>query len=158
MQRKTFRLLVTLAAIASALAIATPAIAATTFVGLSVDESISTSTPGAIASSSIPGCASGTVDTVDASARSFGSEGMQFRGTKIVNCDSGDTLTFTYVARYLSCDSPIDFGHWRVRGGTGSLADASGGGLLIGNYTGGSGTACDNTGITDNWLGLLRTP
>ncbi len=156
MRRKTTRLLVTLAALASALVIATPASAATTFVSLSVDESLPASTPGVIVSSSIPGCSSGTVDTVDATSRSIGRDGMQFRGTKIVNCDSGDTLTFTYVARYLSCDSPIDFGRWRVSGGTGSLAGVSGGGFLVGNYTGGSGTACDNTGITDNWFGRLR--
>lgn len=156
MRRKTVRLLVTLAAMASALVIAAPASAATTFVSLSVDESVPVSTPGTIVSSSIPGCASGTVDTVDATAGPFGSDGMVFRGTKIVNCDNGDTLTFTYVARYLSSDSPIDFGRWDIRGGTGSLAGASGGGFLIGNYTGGSGTAGDNTGITDNWFGLLR--
>ena len=158
MRRNTTRLLVTLAAIASALVIASPASAATTFVGLSVDETISGSSPGVIVSSSIPGCSTGTVETMDASASPFGADGMQFRGTKVVNCDHGDTLTFTYVARYLSCDSPIDFGRWRVRGGTGSLAGASGGGFLIGNYTGGSGTACDSTGITDNWFGFLRTP
>ena len=158
MRRKTLRLIVTLAAMASVLVIAAPASATTTFVGLSVDESIPASTPGTILVSSIPGCSSGTVDTLDASASPFGSEGMQFRGTKVVNCDSGDTLTFTYVARYLSCDSPIDWGRWRISGGTGSLAGASGGGFLIGNYTGGSGTACDSTGITDNWIGILRTP
>ncbi len=157
MRRKTVRLLVTLAALASALVIATPASAATTFVSLSVDESIPASTPGVIVSSSIPGCPSGTVATENPSSQPFGSDGMVFRGTKIVNCGNGDTLTFTYVARYLSSDSPIDFGRWRIRGGTGSFAGASGGGFLIGNYTGGSGTATDNTGITDNWFGLLRT-
>ena len=156
MRRKTIRLLVTLAAMASALAIVSPATAATTFVSLSVDESKPASTPGVIVSSSIPGCASGTVDTEDATSQPFGSSGMQFRGTKVVDCGGGTTLTFTYVARYLTCDSPIDFGRWRIRGGTGSLAGASGGGFLIGNYTGGSGTACDNTGITDNWFGVLR--
>ena len=157
MRRNTLRLLVTVAAMASVLAIASPASAATTFISLSVDESVPASTPGTIVLSSIPGCSSGTVDTVDASARPFGADGMQFRGTKVVNCDSGDTVTFTFVASYLSCDSPIDWGHWRISGGTGSLAGASGGGFLIGDYTGGSGTACDSTGITDNWIGVLRT-
>lgn len=158
MRSKTLRLLVTFAALVGVLAIASPASAASTFVNLSVDETVPASMPGTIVSSSIPGCSTGTVDTVDASARPFGSDGMQFRGTKIVNCDNGDTLAFTFVARYRSCDSPIDWGRWRIRSGTGSLAGARGGGFLVGNYTGGSGTACDSTGITDNWLGVLHIP
>ena len=63
MRRNTTRLLVTLAAMASALVIASPASAATTFVGLSVDESTSAPSLGTIVSSSIPGCSSGTVNT-----------------------------------------------------------------------------------------------
>lgn len=158
MRRRTQRLALVFAVVIGVLAVGAPASAAPSVVSLSVDEAIPASTPGTIVSSSIPGCSSGTVGTVDASARPFGRDGMQFRGTKIVNCDSGATLTFTYVARYRSCDSAIDWGRWRIGGGTGSLAGARGGGFLVGTYTGGSGTACNSTGITDNWVGLLRTP
>lgn len=158
-RRKSLRLVVMFAAMVGMLAVVSPASAATSLVSLSVDEEIVMGVPsGTITSSTIPGCSSGTVTTPDVSSHDLGSDGREFRGTKVVDCGGGTTLTFTFVARYLSCDSPIDFGRWRIQGGTGSLAGASGGGVLVGNYTGNTGTACDNTGITDNWFGVLRLP
>ncbi|MGI9643255.1 MAG: hypothetical protein ACR2N9_10765 [Acidimicrobiia bacterium] len=133
---------------------AAPAHADTARVNFSVDEPFG-SDAGVIVSSSLPNCGNGTVETVSASSRSIGAEGMRFRGTKVVHCDSGATLEFRYVATYRSCASPIDWGRWRVTGGTGVYDGARGGGFLVGNYTGGGGTACDSTGITDIWFGAV---
>ena len=153
--RRQIRALLVLTLILGLLVAAAPVQAGSARVKLTVDEGIPNVLEGTIVSSSLPNCATGKVETVNPTSRNIGTEGMQFRGTKVVKCDSGDTLEFRYVATYLRCDSPIDWGRWRVTGGTGIFEDARGGGFLIGQYTGGSSTACDNTGIMDNWFGRV---
>lgn len=79
----------------------------------------------------------------------------RFVGTKDIDCTNG-TLTLRYRAVVVGC-STSDFGFWRITGGTGDFTDARGRGVLVGTYTGGAGTACDNTGIDDNYTGVIRT-
>lgn len=79
----------------------------------------------------------------------------RFTGTKDIACTNG-TLTLRYRAWVVGCASS-DFGRWRVTGGTGDFADARGRGFLVGSYTGGAENACDNTGIDDNYTGIVRT-
>ena len=153
--RRRIGVLIALALTLGLLVAAAPAHAETVGARLVVDEVLDPGPMGAIVSSNLPNCSNGTVDTFASGATPIGDEGMRFRGTKIVRCASGDTLEFRYVATYLRADSPIDWGRWRVTGGTGVYAGARGGGFLIGNYFGGSGTASDNAGITDNWIGVI---
>lgn len=123
---------------------------------LGVEDGFGAPLEGMIVSSSLPGCSNGTVETTSCTEAPFGPDGMRFRGTKVVQCDSGDTLKFRYAATYRSCDSPVDWGRWRITGGTGIFDGARGGGFLVGYYTGGSDTACDSEGIMDNWFGAIR--
>ena len=153
--RRRIRALLVLTLTLGLLVAAAPVLAAPTGVKLVVEEGFSDPLEGTIVSSSLPGCGSGTVETVSSTSTPFGADGMRFRGTKVVQCGEGNTLKFRYVATYRSCDSPIDWGRWRITGGTGIYDGARGGGFLVGYYTGGSRTACNSTGITDNWLGAI---
>ncbi|MGB9358070.1 MAG: hypothetical protein WCC01_05890 [Acidimicrobiia bacterium] len=153
--RRRIRALFVLALTLGLLVAAAPALAAPTGVTLVVDEVLDGSLQGTIVSSSLPGCSNGTVETTSSSSQSSGPEGMRFRGTKVVHCESDNTLTFRYAATYRSCDSPVDWGRWRITGGTGIFDGARGRGFLVGYYTGGNSTACNSTGITDNWFGVI---
>ena len=133
------------------------AIAATPVpVDFTVRESLPAAIPGVMIASNLPGCPTATVATVDASRTDIGPVAI-FRGRKIFDCGGGDTFTLRFRALSIGCSS-IDVGTWRLNGGTGAYAGATGFGLLVGSYRlgGGPGTACLSDGIDDHYTGRLR--
>ncbi len=151
------RALVAVALVCGVVSVAAPAAAAApVFVDFTVREMLPVGTPGVLIASNVPGCASATVATVDASRTDRGRT-TTFRGTKVFDCGGGDTFSLTFRAIVRGC-SPIDVGTWRVTDGAGSFSGVKGGGLLVGSYrnAGGPGTACVNDGIDDRYTGLIR--
>lgn len=104
----------------------------------------------------IPGCASPTVTTVDASLSQAGPFTV-FQGTKVFDCGDEDTFSLTYRAAAFACSSH-DWGTWRVVGGTGSFDGVRGSGLLVGTYRlgDGPGTFCEADGIDDRYIGRIK--
>ena len=139
-------------------AAALPADAATANrIDLTVAESLPIGSPGSmIVDTGLEafGCLGASVDTPTSSVSVSGPVST-FVGTKSFNC-TGGTLELSFRASTRDC-STTDRGTWRVTGGTGDFAGAHGGGRLIGTYTGGAGTNCDNTGIDDRYIGVVVT-
>ena len=149
------RLVLTTALVTMVVALAPPAgAAAPTRVDFTIAEALPVSTPGTLIAGSVPNCTVTTVDTPTATATTVGSVTV-FEGTKQVNCDEGHHFTMSFSARVAGCAS-FDTGTWRLEGGTGPFAGATGSGRLIGTYVGGDGTACDSTGINDRYTGKIR--
>lgn len=126
-------------------------------IDVTVAESLPVSTPGEVTDDGGLedfGCLGAEVATSDVSASSGGSA-ITFAGTKVFHCDDG-TLTLSFRTSTSAC-STTDRGSWRVIDGTGDFEGASGGGQLIGTYTGGDGTYCDNDGIDDRYIGVIIT-
>ena len=146
-------LLAVVATLFTMIALANPAAAATTYVDVTVDESLPVSTPGTVIADRGLGCLGGSVDTTDSTGSSVGNVTF-FSGTKTFNCPGG-TLVIQFSAVVAGCASS-DHGSWSVVGGTGAYSGASGGGVLVGTYQGGD--ACSNSGIHDRWRGVVRTP
>lgn len=154
---RIFRALVAMAIVCGVLSVASPASAAPpSAVDFTVSETLPIGTPGTLIASDIPGCASASVSTADVSVTETRRLTI-FRGTKMLDCGAGDTLSLRFVAVVRGCSS-TNFGVWRVTGGTGSFDDARGGGTLRGAYQfeGGPGTACENDGVDDRYTGRLR--
>lgn len=126
-------------------------------VDVTVSESLPVGAPGTIVADTgleAFGCAGGTVETIPGSVSTRGPV-TRFTGSKVFDCADG-TLTVSFRAWVVEC-STTDRGVWRVTGGTGAFERARGGGVLVGTYTGGAGNACDNTGIDDNYVGVVVT-
>jgi len=142
-------------AIAGAVVAASPVSAAPVGIDVTISETIPLTT-GTLTDGSIPACTSPTVTTFDATATTYGSLQV-FRGVKEFDCGGGDTFTLRYAAATSGC-AAYDFGFWRVTGGSGEFDGLRGRGVLIGSYTldGEPGDACNNNGIDDRYIGVLR--
>lgn len=155
-RRRWAGLLGAAAVCASLVATPTPAEAAATVtrVDVTVAESLAVTTGTVISDGGLDGlgCFDADVETSDLTVIER-RDRTTFVGTKSIQCDEG-TLTLAFRASVRGC-STTDRGVWRVTGGTGDFADARGGGRLVGTYTGGAGTSCDNTGIDDNYTGII---
>jgi hypothetical protein len=108
---------------------------------------------GTVLRTTVPGCAAGDrVETLDPQRRLLGQNWM-FTGFKRVDCRAAGTFTFAYQAVARVACSPNDVGTWKIVGGTGSFANVTGGGRLIGTYT--PAGACPPLGIDDAWTGVM---
>jgi len=105
------------------------------------------------ASSSIPGCPSGTV-TDTTSTASFHGPIRLFSGTKLFDCGASGTFTLSYRVHTLSACSPTNSGPWQIEGGTGMYANMSGEGHILSTYIGSD--PCIHTGTIGNYTGTIR--
>lgn len=80
-----------------------------------------------------------------------------FKGSKKIDCGSGNTLTLAYKVTTSPCKA-TDSGIWEVVRGTGIFAAAKGQGDIVGRYTfeGGKGTFCKNDGVDDHYTGKIQ--
>jgi hypothetical protein len=89
--------------------------------------------PQTIVSSSIPGCATGTVADTSGPTAAFDGPISLFSGAKLFDCGAAGTFTLAYGALHYDC-SPTDGGTWMIIGGTGLYAGMTGQGLVSGTY------------------------
>jgi hypothetical protein len=105
------------------------------------------------ASSSIPGCLSGTVTDTTSTASLHGPIRL-FSGTKLFDCGASGTFTLSYRVHALGACSPTNSGPWQIEGGTGMYAGMSGQGQILSTYFGPD--ACTHTGSSGNYTGTIR--
>ena len=152
-----FRIALVAAATILVIAIAPSATAAPPeAVDVTITETLDSGVPnGVYKTGSIPNCTTPTVTTPVASVVETPTT-FRFAGEKVFHCDeAGNTFTIEFSARAKKCET-TDSGSWRLIAGTGDFAGATGSGRLIGTYFGGAGTACDNDGIDDRWIGKIK--
>ena len=94
--------------------------------------------------STVDGCASGTVTTPSFTLRGSRNFGI-FNGLKVFACDEGGSFVVRLQARF---DDSGSVGTWAILGGTGGFERLAGSGTLVGTPT--------STGINDVYDGTLR--
>ena len=105
---------------------------------------------GTLIQSTVPGCPNATVNTSDVVF--FSKRGVAyFTGKHGFDCGGGNTFTVSFIAHHTKT-SPTNVGTWKVIGGTGSFAGASGGGTL--SATGTPGT----NSFVDYYTGTMNFP
>jgi hypothetical protein len=94
-------------------------------------------------------CASGTAVSTDSWPTGFGRAGITgvFHVTKVFTCENGSTMTIDLDAAFIGHKGGTT-GGWRVAGGTGDYAGASGGGQILGSGT--------SYGIVDVYTGIVN--
>lgn len=101
---------------------------------------------------SVPGCTRSATITGHVTSFEPHPDYFVIGGVKNVDCGGSGSFSFSYSAVHPTC-SPFDFGTWTVTGGTGTFAGLTGGGSLVGKYT---GNPCGRSrGIIDTWTGSL---